>query len=99
MSRLVAHLGALGVALCAFFGVAAERPAPALAAPEQGVVMPKRPQRVCFGGLEDGKTIVRGGHVIDGATQTTASACRIDGGGAVRSPQSPVIAAKRDAVV
>ena len=57
------------------------------------------PMRVCDGGLEDGKTVVRRGQVGDGAVETTLNGCRIDGGSAVPAPQSPVLAAKRESIV
>ena len=51
--------------------------------------------RVCDGGLEDGKAVVRRGQIGNDATQTTLNACRIDGGSAVPAPQSPALAAKQ----
>ena len=51
--------------------------------------------RVCDGGLEDGKAVVRRGQIGNDATETTLNACRIDGGSAVPAPQSPTLAAKR----
>ncbi len=54
--------------------------------------------RMCYGGLEDGKTIVRQGRIVDAARETTSAGCRIDGGVVGRAPQSPTIAAWRIAV-
>lgn len=55
------------------------------------------PARMCFGGYEDGKVIVR--RVKDAAAETTATACRIDGGSHARAPQSPILAARRFGVL
>lgn len=57
------------------------------------------PTRMCFGGYEDGKIIVSQGRVKDAAAETTAKTCRIDGGSDARAPQSPLIAARRFAVL
>ena len=57
------------------------------------------PARMCFGGYEDGKVIVPQGRVKDAAAETTATACRIDGGSHARAPQSPILAARRFGVL
>lgn len=57
------------------------------------------PTRMCFGGYEDGKVIVTPGRIQDAALETTAEACRIDGGSDARAPQSPLVAARRFAML
>lgn len=53
------------------------------------------PSRMCFGGYEDGKVIVPQGRVKEAGAETTATACRIDGGSDARAPQSPLLSARR----
>lgn len=57
------------------------------------------PPRMCFGGYEDGKIIVSQGRVKNAVVETTAKTCRIDGGSSARAPQSPLLAARRFAVL
>ena len=52
---------------------------------------------VCFNGLQAGKVIVRDGRVDD-EVETTAKACRIDGGDAASVPRSPIIPAGSAAI-
>lgn len=52
----------------------------------------------CYGGLEDGKTVVRNADLADDATQTTAKGCRLGAGAVARAPQSPTILAGRPVV-
>ena len=54
---------------------------------------------MCFGGYEDGKIIVSQGRVKNATVETTAKTCRIDGGSSARAPQSPLLAARRFAVL
>ncbi len=49
-------------------------------------VMPRA--LLCYGGLEDGKRVVPEADLRDPFNQTSARACRIDGGLPERSPQS-----------
>ncbi len=56
---------------------------------------PRSLVRRCYGGLEDGKVIVREGQVVDNAVETTLNGCQVDGGAAARAPQSPTISAGR----
>ena len=72
-----------------------EAPAGSSAAAEVPAKLFKR----CYGGLEDGKVIVREDELTDEASQTTHRRCRIDGGSAQRAPRSPSIAASRVLVV
>ena len=51
------------------------------------------PRRRCYGGLEDGKTVVRSADLADDAAQTTLKGCRLGGGAVARAPQSPTISA------
>ena len=90
MLRRAAILAAL---VFAVGGMAAEQPAQA-----DSANAPTKPVRICYGGLDDGKTIVRRGQVTDNAIETTLNACRIDGGSAVRAPQSPTIATGRPVI-
>lgn len=98
-STLLAILAAL---CCAAFSAAEEAPPPQdetasvdadVGAASDGNV----PARMCFGGYEDGKVIVR--RVKDATAETTATACRIDGGSHARAPQSPILAARRFGVL
>ena len=59
----------------------------------------KQPQaRACYGGLEDGKVVVRAGRLADEPAETTVERCRVGGGITGRMPRSPTIAAGRPAV-
>ena len=51
------------------------------------------PRQRCYGGLEDGKTVVRSADLADDAAQTTLKGCRLGGGAVARAPQSPTISA------
>ena len=54
---------------------------------------------VCFGGLHRGKVILPGSKaVVDDDLETTAKACRIDGGHRATVPRSPIIPAGSDAI-
>ena len=54
---------------------------------------------VCFGGLHRGKVIIRNSKiVVDDDLETTAKACRIDGGHRATVPRSPIIPAGSDAI-
>lgn len=54
---------------------------------------------VCFSGLQGGKVIVAESRVVvDDDLETTAKACRIDGGHRVTVPRSPIIPAGSDAI-
>ena len=90
MLRPTTFLAAVVFALGA---TAAER-APATQSNSAPVV----PVRVCYGGLEDGKIIVRSEQAGNNAAKTTLNVCRINGGSIVRAPQSPTLAAKRDTI-
>lgn len=96
-STLLAVLAAL---CCAAFS-AAEEAAPSqdetATVDEVGAANANAPARMCFGGYEDGKVIVR--RVKDATAETTATACRIDGGSHARAPQSPILAARRFGVL
>lgn len=61
--------------------------------------VPVKPFQRCYGGLEDGKVILREDELTDDASQTTQRRCRIDGGSVQRAPRSPSIAASRMVVV
>ncbi len=52
-------------------------------------------ERMCFGGLERGKSIVPADAVRDAATQTTRRSCRANGGTEGRAPRSPSLWAER----
>lgn len=54
--------------------------------------------QVCFNGLQGGKVIVRDGTVADDELETTAKACRIDGGDEAKVPRSPIIPAGSAAI-
>ena len=54
---------------------------------------------VCFGGLHRGKVILPDSKaVVDDDLETTAKACRIDGGHRATVPRSPIIPAGSDAI-
>lgn len=54
---------------------------------------------VCFGGLHRGKVIIPDSRaVVDDDLETTAKACRIDGGHRAAIPRSPIIPAGSDAI-
>ena len=53
---------------------------------------------VCFHGLQGGKVVVASGQVHDDQVETTAKACRIDGGHQRPVPKSPIIPAGSAAV-
>ena len=54
---------------------------------------------VCFGGLHRGKVILPDNKaVVDDDLETTAKACRIDGGHRASVPRSPIIPAGSDAI-
>ena len=95
-------LAILASLCCAGFAAAEEAPPPqdetATVDAEVGAASDgNAPARMCFGGYEDGKVIVR--RVKDAAAETTATACRIDGGSHARAPQSPILAARRFGVL
>ena len=103
MHCLTVPLAALA-AFCATHSAATEVPSPAPPAEEEAVresatAETDGPLRMCFGGYEDGKVIVTQGRIQDAALETTAQACRIDGGSDARAPQSPLLAARRFAVL
>lgn len=52
-------------------------------------------ERMCFGGLERGKSIVAANAVLDAATETTRRSCRANGGTEGRAPRSPSLLAER----
>ena len=53
---------------------------------------------VCFDGLHRGKVIVpNSGAIVDDDLETTAKACRIDGGHRATLPRSPIVPAGSDA--
>ena len=54
--------------------------------------------QVCFGGLHGGKVIVGAARLVDDGLETTAKACRIDGGRETRVPRSPIIPAGSAAI-
>lgn len=95
-------LAVLAALCCAAFSAAEEAPPPqdepASVDAEVGAASDgNTPARMCFGGYEDGKVIVR--RVKDATAETTATACRIDGGSHARAPQSPILAARRFGVL
>lgn len=103
MARLTlaaALIAALG--LPALAAPAAED-APAAQAPEapavRGPQASERPtgaaQQACFGGLEDGQTILPTGASADRFGGITARDCRANGGSALRALRSPAIAVGR----
>lgn len=54
---------------------------------------------VCFGGLQRGKVIIPDSRaVVDDDLETTAKACRIDGGHRATLPRSPIIPAGSNAI-
>lgn len=95
MLRATTILIAFAAAALALTSVAAEQPPSSQRGTAQGNAPSTSLMRVCDGGLEDGKTVVRRGQIGNDATETTLNACRIDGGSAVPAPQSPTLAAKR----
>lgn len=62
-----------------------------------GAEQPQAQARACYGGLEDGKVVVRAGHFADESAETTVERCRVGGGITGRMPRSPTIAAGRPA--
>lgn len=62
-----------------------------------GAEQPQAQARACYGGLEDGKVVVRAGHFADESAETTVERCRVGGGITGRLPRSPTIAAGRPA--
>lgn len=97
-------LAILAAVCCAALSAAEEAPPPqqepASVDAEVGTASDANtPARMCFGGYEDGKVIVPQGRVKDAAAETTATACRIDGGSHARAPQSPILAARRFGVL
>ena len=54
--------------------------------------------QVCFGGLHGGKVIVGAARLVDDDLETTAKACRIDGGRETSVPRSPIIPAGSAAI-
>ena len=98
-STLLAVLAAL---CCAAFSAAEEAPpsqdeTASVEADVGAASDGNTPARMCFGGYEDGKVIVR--RVKDATAETTATACRIDGGSHARAPQSPILSARRFGVL
>ena len=63
----------------------------------RGAEQPQAQARACYGGLEDGKVVVRAGHFADESAETTVERCRVGGGITGRMPRSPTIAAGRPA--
>ena len=63
----------------------------------KGAEQPQAQARACYGGLEDGKVVVRAGHFADESAETTVERCRVGGGITGRMPRSPTIAAGRPA--
>jgi len=53
---------------------------------------------VCFDGLQGGKVIVPHSRIVDDEVETSAKACRIDGGHRATVPRSPIIPAGSDAI-
>ena len=97
MRCLTASLAVLA-AFCATQSVADSGSPPAPVAKEDAApaaATEGAPTRMCFGGYEDGKVIVTKDQIQDAALETTAQACRIDGGADARAPQSPVLATRR----
>ena len=90
---------ALAATLCllahgAIAGPAAERAKPTTEAKgKQDAEAFATPLRRCYGGLEDGKTVVRNADLADDVAQTTLKGCRLGGGAVARAPQSPTISA------
>jgi len=106
MRRFCAPLAVLA-ALCCAPHVIAEEPLVPQPPPQEeaagvdlgGASDVETPPRMCFGGYEDGKIVVSQGRVRDATVETTAKACRIDGGSDARAPQSPLLTARRFAVL
>lgn len=92
----------LGAFACAGAN-AADRAAPPKERPGEvsevlnGTERPQAQARACYGGLEDGKVVVRAGHFADESAETTVERCRVGGGITGRMPRSPTIAAGRPA--
>lgn len=63
----------------------------------RSIEQPQAQARACYGGLEDGKVVVRAGHFADESAETTVERCRVGGGITGRMPRSPTIAAGRPA--
>ena len=63
----------------------------------KGAEQPQAQARACYGGLEDGKVVVRAGRLADEFAETTVERCRVGGGTTGRMPRSPTIAAGRPA--
>lgn len=63
----------------------------------RSIEQPQGQARACYGGLEDGKVVVRAGHFADESAETTVERCRVGGGITGRMPRSPTIAAGRPA--
>ena len=64
----------------------------------QGAGTFRNPIRRCYGGSEDGKTVVRSADPADEAAHTTVKGCRLGGGAVARAPQSPTISAGRPVI-
>ena len=64
----------------------------------QDAKQPQPQARACYGGLEDGKVVVRAGRLADEPAETTVERCRVGGGFTDRMPRSPTISAGRPAV-
>lgn len=70
---------------------------PSLGEVSQDAKQPRPQARACYGGLEDGKVVVRAGRLAEPA-ETTVERCRVGGGFTDRMPRSPTISAGRPAV-
>ena len=65
---------------------------------ETGAGAITKPIERCYGGAEDGKTVVRSADFTDDAAQTTLVGCRIGGGAVAKAPRSPTVSAGRPTV-
>ena len=88
----------IGLALCCLFACGAWADGQPAVKAEQGPQARAKPVQRCYGGVEDGKTIVRAADLGNAAEQATSRECRVGGGETARAPQSPSINAGRTVV-
>ena len=101
MNKHVALAGIAAVLAASAVGADSPTPADEQRPPSDGMSRGNGGQsvEVCFGGLQGGKVIVLADRKFyDDDLETTAKACRIDGGSRQTVPRSPIIPAGSDAI-
>lgn len=91
----------IALSLCCWFACGAWADSERAAKPAdagQDAELRAKPVQRCYGGMEDGKTIVRAADIANAAEQSTSRECRIGGGETARAPRSPSINAGRTVV-